>query len=88
MSIIITAKLDEESVDQIAIKVASILQESKSKKEETPDKDYTVKEAVPLLKLKEARIKQLLRDGVIKGKRPGSKWLIAQSEINNYLNNE
>ncbi|WP_412464250.1 helix-turn-helix domain-containing protein [Flavobacterium mekongense] len=88
MSIVITAKLDDDSVDQIAIKVASILQKSKDKKEVASDKDYTVKEAVPLLKLGEARIKQLLRDGVIKGKRPGSKWLISQSEINNYLNNE
>lgn len=49
-----------------------------------PGVEFTVRQVATKLHLSESRVCQLLRSGVLRGSKPGRRWLIAQSEVDQY----
>ena len=51
-------------------------------------KIYTVPELSNLLHLTPQSVRKYLKDGKIKGKKVGTKWLVSEEAIKNFLNGE
>ena len=49
-----------------------------------PGVEHSVRQAATKLQLSESRVCQLLRSGVLKGSKPGRRWLIAKGEVDRY----
>jgi len=49
---------------------------------------YSVNDMVKLLSLTPVTIRTLLREGKIKGKKVGKRWLVREEELQKYLNGE
>lgn len=47
---------------------------------------YTVPEIVKLLRLSPQTVRTYLKDGRLKGKRVGVKWLVTEDQIKEFLN--